>query len=89
VVHGLYRPAQPLSGELDDVACARSVAGLGMTASFVVAVTIAVVAGASGVLLSYQWDLPTGPTIVAALSALLLLCGLLKQLMRLRPATAH
>ena len=40
-------------------------------------------------LLSYQWDLPTGPTIVATLCALLLVCGILKQLTRLRPATRH
>ena len=70
-------------------ATAALVLDVGMTASFVVAVLIAVIAGASGVLLSYQWDLPTGPTIVAALSALLLVCGLLKQLTRLRPANAH
>jgi ABC-type Mn2+/Zn2+ transport system permease subunit len=70
-------------------ATAALVLDVGMTATFVVAVLIAVVAGGSGVLLSYQWDLPTGPTIVASLSALLLLCGLLKQLARLRPAQAR
>ncbi|MBI3770635.1 MAG: metal ABC transporter permease [Deltaproteobacteria bacterium] len=65
-------------------ATAALVLDVSMTMTFAVAVFIAVVAGASGVLLSYQWDLPTGPTIVAALSALLLLCGLVKQLTRLR-----
>jgi ABC-type Mn2+/Zn2+ transport system permease subunit len=35
-------------------------------------------------LLSYHWDLPTGPTIVATLSFLLLVCGVAKQLTLLR-----
>jgi ABC-type Mn2+/Zn2+ transport system permease subunit len=68
-------------------ATAALVLDVGMSASFAVAVAIAVAAGGGGVLVSYQWDLPTGPTIVAALCALLLLCGLGKQLARLRPAS--
>ena len=64
-------------------ATAALVLDVGMNASFVVAVLVAVVAGTGGVFASYQYDLPTGPTIVAALSVLLLLCGIAKQLMRL------
>jgi zinc/manganese transport system permease protein len=67
-------------------ATAALVLDVGMTATFAVAVAVAVIAGGSGVLLSYQWDLPTGPTIVAALCALLLLSGIVKQLSRLRSA---
>jgi ABC-type Mn2+/Zn2+ transport system permease subunit len=70
-------------------ATAALVLDVGMSASFVVAVTVAVVAGAGGVFASYQYDLPTGPTIVAALTFLLLLCGVVKQLMRLRPVEAR
>jgi ABC-type Mn2+/Zn2+ transport system permease subunit len=70
-------------------ATAALVLDVGMSASFVVAVAIAVVAGGGGVLLSYEWDLPTGPTIVAVLTALLLLCGIVKQAARLRPAAAR
>jgi zinc/manganese transport system permease protein len=67
-------------------ATAALVLDVGMNASFVVAVLVAVVAGAGGVFLSYQYDLPTGPTIVATLSLLLLLCWLFKGLTRLRAA---
>jgi zinc/manganese transport system permease protein len=70
-------------------ATAALVLDVGMTATFVVAVLIAMIAGGGGVLLSYQWDLPTGPTIVAALCTLLLLCGILKQVTRLRPSRDH
>jgi ABC-type Mn2+/Zn2+ transport system permease subunit len=70
-------------------ATAALVLDVGMTATFAVAVGIAVVAGASGVLCSYQWDLPTGPTIVAALTALLAASGIVKALMHLRPAAAE
>jgi zinc/manganese transport system permease protein len=70
-------------------ATAALVLDVGMAATFIVAVLIAVIAGASGVFLSYAWDLPTGPTIVAALSALLLLCGAWRQLARLRPASTR
>ncbi len=69
-------------------ATAALVLDVGMAATFVVAVLIAVIASASGVFFSYTWDLPTGPTIVAALSALLLLCGVWRQVARLRPASA-
>jgi len=65
-------------------ATAALVLDVGMSASFVVAVSVAVIAGAGGVFASYQYDLPTGPTIVAALMVLLLLCGLVKQVKRLR-----
>jgi zinc/manganese transport system permease protein len=64
-------------------ATAALVLDVGMSASFVVAVVVAVVAGAGGVFLSYQYDLPTGPTIVGTLTCLLLLCGIAKQLFRL------
>ena len=47
-----------------------------------VSVAIAVIAGGSGVLFSYQWDLPTGPTIVAALTAILAFCGVVKGVTR-------
>jgi len=49
---------------------------------------VAVVGGAGGVFLSYQYDLPTGPTIVGTLTFLLLLCGLVKPLFRLRGVEA-
>ncbi|HXQ23409.1 MAG TPA: metal ABC transporter permease [Candidatus Acidoferrales bacterium] len=65
-------------------ATAALVLDVGMSASFVVAVSVAVIAGAGGVFASYQYDLPTGPTIVAALMVLLLVCGLVKQVKRLR-----
>jgi len=45
---------------------------------------VAVSGGAGGVLLSYKYDLPTGPTIVAALSLALFVCWLAKALRRLR-----
>lgn len=64
-------------------ATAALVLDVGMTATFVVSVLLAMVAGAGGVLLSYQFDLPTGPTIVGALCALLLACFVLKQVARL------
>ena len=67
-------------------ATAALVLDVGMNATFAVAVLIAVLAGGGGVLFSYQWDLPTGPTIVATLCALLLLCWILKQATRLRSA---
>ncbi len=70
-------------------ATAALVLDVGMRATYGVAVLVAVIAGSSGVLLSYQWDLPTGPTIVAVLCALLLLCGILKQLVPLRSAPAR
>ena len=54
-----------------------------MAATFAV-----VVAGAGGVFASYTWDLPTGPTIVGTLVAVLMLCGAAKQLMRLRAVAA-
>lgn len=69
-------------------ATAALVLDVGMNASFVVAVLVAVVAGAGGVFLSYQYDLPTGPSIVATLSLLLLLCWLFKALTRLRAVEA-
>ncbi len=52
----------------------------GMRASFLVSVALAALAGGAGVLLSYQLDLPTGPTIVATLTALLALCAALGRL---------
>ena len=64
-------------------ATAALVLDVGMGTSFVVAVVVAVVAGAGGVLVSYQYDLPTGPTIVATLSLLLFVCGVAEQLWRL------
>ncbi len=69
-------------------ATAALVLDVGMNASFLVAVLIAVTAGAGGVFCSYQYDLPTGPTIVAALAVLLLLSGLVKPLQRLWAAPA-
>lgn len=60
-----------------------------MKATFVVAVSVAVVAGASGVALSYSWDLPTGPTIVGVLTVILLVAGTGKQLSRLRTREAQ
>jgi len=62
---------------------------VGMSASFGVAVAVAVIAAAGGVFLSYQYDLPTGPTIVAVLTCLLAVCGLVKPLRRLRPGEAQ
>ncbi|MFQ5665277.1 MAG: metal ABC transporter permease [Candidatus Binatia bacterium] len=59
---------------------------VGMHATFLVALAVAVVAGIGGVALSYQWDLPTGPTIVATLTVLLLLSAGMKLLGRLRVA---
>lgn len=70
-------------------ATAALVLDVGMTACFVVAVAVAVVSGAAGVFLSYQYDLPTGPTIVGVLSVLLLLCGGIKALMHLWPAESQ
>jgi ABC-type Mn2+/Zn2+ transport system permease subunit len=64
-------------------ATAALVLDVGMSATFAVAVAIAVVAGAGGVLASYQWDLPTGPTIVAALTALLALSAVARQVVAL------
>lgn len=69
-------------------ATAALVLDVGMRASFLVAVIVAVLAGAGGVVLSYQYDLPTGPTIVATLTFLLLFCGVVKQLSRLRAVEA-
>jgi zinc/manganese transport system permease protein len=57
-----------------------------MKGTFVVAVSVAVVAGACGVALSYSWDLPTGPTIVGVLTVILLVAGAGKQLLRVRAA---
>jgi zinc/manganese transport system permease protein len=65
-------------------ATAALVLDVSMNATFIVAVLVAVVAGAGGVFFSYLWDLPTGPTIVATLSVILALCGVAKQLSRLR-----
>lgn len=65
-------------------ATAALVLDVSMNATFLVAVVIAVVAGAGGVFLSYQWDLPTGPSIVGTLSFLLLVCGVARQFLRLR-----
>lgn len=65
-------------------ATAALILDVGMHATFLVAVAIGIIAGGGGVVLSYQWDLPTGPTIVAALTLLLVLCGVIKQLLRLR-----
>jgi ABC-type Mn2+/Zn2+ transport system permease subunit len=57
-----------------------------MNATFFVAVLVAAVAGAGGVFLSYLWDLPTGPTIVAALTGVLAFCGAGARLFRSRTA---
>jgi ABC-type Mn2+/Zn2+ transport system permease subunit len=70
-------------------ATAALVLDVGMTATFVISVLMAVIAGAGGVLLSYQADLPTGPTIVAVLCGLLLLCAILRQLVRLGSTATH
>lgn len=69
-------------------ATAALVLDASMSATFVIAVGIALVASAGGIFASYQWDLPTGPTIVAALTVLLLLCSAGKQLARLAGAPA-
>lgn len=63
---------------------AALVLDVGVSGSFLMSVLLAVLAGGGGVLLSYQLDLPTGPTIVATLTALLVLCAALA---RLRAAT--
>lgn len=60
-----------------------------MKGTFIVAVGVAVVAGAGGVGLSYLWDLPTGPTIVGVLTAILLMAGGGKQLLRSISAEAR
>jgi ABC-type Mn2+/Zn2+ transport system permease subunit len=67
-------------------ATAALVLNVSMRATFVVAVLLAMLAGAAGVFFSYTWDLPTGPTIVATLTAFLFLCGAGKQALRLRDA---
>jgi len=64
-------------------ATAALVLDVGMTAAFAVAVLVAVSGGAGGVMLSYRYDLPTGPTIVAALSVVLLGCWLFRIVRRL------
>ncbi len=64
-------------------ATAALVLDVSMNATFVVAVGIALVASAGGIFASYRWDLPTGPTIVAGLTVVLLLCGAGKQVARL------
>ncbi len=65
-------------------ATAALVLDVGMDATFVVAVALAIIAATAGVFLSYSWDLPTGPTIVATLTVLLGVCAAVKQLTRWR-----
>ncbi|MFN8625311.1 MAG: metal ABC transporter permease [Candidatus Binatia bacterium] len=65
-------------------ATAALVLDVGMTAAFAVAILVAAIGGAGGVVLSYQYDLPTGPTIVAALTVVLCGCWLSRRLRRLR-----
>lgn len=69
-------------------ATAALVLDVSMNATFLVAVVIAMVAGASGVFLSYQWDLPTGPSIVGTLSFVLLVCVVARQFVRPRTVEA-
>lgn len=63
-------------------ATAALLATRGLTAAFLAAPAIAVTAVVAGLLLSFAWDLPTGPFTVALLAAAVPLAGMIGRLRR-------